>query len=130
MQIRRLLVVACVLAVTGTVVFLPARAGNPVPDSACHEKCDENNEEEAAKCGKMATESERTKCQNEGYEHYKTCRAGCQEMLTKCEDKCHEEYNDKVKECNKVKDKDAKAKCQQVAAEQLGDCIQKCKKKK
>lgn len=110
--------------------FVPANAGNPVPDSACHVECEEIYEREAGICGRIAAEAESQRCNTDANDHYRKCGDECDQMLTKCEDKCHEEYNDKVKMCNKIPDKVRRAKCQQVAAEQLGDCVRKCKRRK
>lgn len=110
--------------------LVPARAGNPVPDSACHIECEKVYEQEAGVCGRIAAEKESQQCGTDANARYRKCSDDCDKMLTKCDDKCHEDYNDKVKMCNKIPDKVTRGKCQQVAAEQLGDCIRKCRRKK
>jgi hypothetical protein len=126
----RKLFIGTIVAVLLMVCLVPVQAGNPVPDSACHDECEKVYEQEAGVCGRISAEAESQRCGNDANAHYRKCCDDCDKMLTKCEDKCHDEYNDKVKMCNKIPDKVTRGKCQQVAAEQLGDCIRKCRRKK
>jgi hypothetical protein len=132
MLIRHVLA-ACAVAGACTLVFLPARGGdpvparNPVPSSQCEKACDDAQEKAGEKCSEIKDEADREKCQNGSYEESKRCKAACKnDPVEKCKDKCDEKADKDHAKCEAMKDGPEKAKCRQAAEEQRSSCYRDC----
>ena len=113
---------AGVIAVASALVFLPARASNPVPDSKCASKCESDYEDEAVRCAKIEAEDARKKCDTDAYDRYTTCRKNCQKQSDdkeKCKQRCEKYYEKCMDGC---KDSDCRNKCFKDFQECLMDC--------
>lgn len=84
----------------GDIPGAPQGADEPTPpdcniatQSPCYEKCLEDYEAAATKCGTVPEEAPRKTCQEVAYAGYKSCRDGCERTANQ---DCDEKYQDCV----------------------------------
>jgi hypothetical protein len=100
---------------------------NIVKDSVCNEKCLTDYENEAAICGKITDDAQRTTCNDSAHARYKSCRNNCTQKENDCLDHCKDLCVEIWENCDAGCGKDHV--CKEKCIQKLIACNEKCEEK-